>query len=129
MGRKIRTLKLFAFILIAIEVVIISLFCVFYFNNWFDIKNIIKPETIALSASILVAIDCLFTWVSILVIASLRQKTDLHAADVIGNDIQEAYNFAQVGLAVTDDSNIVLWTNDIFKDRHLEIIDENIAFI
>ena len=127
MGRKIRTLKLFAFILIAIEVVIISLFCVFYFNNWFDIKNIIKPETIALSASILVAIDCLFTWVSILVIASLRQKTDLHAADVIGNDIQEAYNFAQVGLAVTDDSNIVLWTNDIFKDRHLEIIDENIV--
>ena len=127
MGRKIRTLKLFAFILIAIQVVIISLFCVFYFNDLFNIKNLIKPETIALSASILVAVDCLFTWISILVIASLRQKTDLHAADVIGNDIQEAYNFAQVGLAVTDDSNIVLWTNDIFKDRHLEIIDENIV--
>ena len=127
MGRKIKLLKTIAFILIALQAVAIGTFCVFYFNNFFNFKNIFKPEFIALGAVAFVAINCLFIWISILVIASLRQKTDLHAADVIGNDIQEAYNFAQIGLAVTDENNVILWTNDIFKARHLEIIDENIV--
>ena len=127
MGRKIRLLKIIAFVLIAIEIVLIGVFSAFYFNNVFDLRTNMPVEWVVLTAVIFVALDCLFIWISILLIASLRQKTDLHAADVIGNDIQEAYNFAQVGLAVTDDDNTILWTNDIFKDRHLEIIDENIT--
>ena len=127
MGRKIRLLKIIAFSIIGIEILLITLFSLFYFNNVGGMKNSMSVESILLISVILVAVDCLFTWTSILVISSLRQKTDLHAADVIGNDIQEAYNFAQVGLAVTDDDNTILWTNDIFKDRHLEIIDENIT--
>ena len=76
--------------------------------------------------AIIIAVDCLFVWVIILVLSSLRQKTDLKAATIIGSDVQEAYNFAMIGLAITDDQNVVLWTNDLFKSRHIEIMDMDI---
>ena len=31
-----------------------------------------------------------------------------------------------VGLAVTDENDVVIWTNDLFKERHIDIIDNNI---
>ena len=76
--------------------------------------------------AVIIAVDCLFVWIIILVLSSLRQKTDLKAATIIGSDVQEAYNFAMIGLAITDDQNVVLWTNDLFKSRHIEIMDMDI---
>ena len=55
MGRKIRALKTFAFILISIEIVLISLFCIFYFNNLFELQAKFKVEYIALSGVVSLA--------------------------------------------------------------------------
>ena len=128
MGKTLKRIKITSFVLIILQLVVISAFCILYFNDLFNVKtnNILSPEIIALTASILVFLDCLFIWVFAIRVSSLRQKTDLHAAEVIGSDVQEAYNFAMIGLAVTNESDIVLWTNDLFKDRHIDIIDNNI---
>ena len=126
MGKTIRIIKILSFIIILLEVVLGASFSVLYFNNLFNLQSIIKPFYIALSMVIVVVVDCLFIWIVILILSSLRQKTDLRAAEVIGSDVQEAYNFAMIGLAITDDSNIVLWTNDLFKARHIEIMDMDI---
>ncbi|HNX16494.1 MAG TPA: DHH family phosphoesterase [Bacilli bacterium] len=126
MGKTIKSIKIISFILIIIQLVMIGTFCVFYFNNFFSIQNYVTPSVIVLCAAILVFIDSLFVWLFALRFSSLRQKTDLHAAEVIGSDVQEAYNFAMIGLAVTNDKDIVIWTNDLFKDRHIDIIDVNI---
>lgn len=126
MGKTIKRIKLVASFIILIQIIGLIVFTIFYFQNLFQIKEIIKSEYLVIGASVLVFIDVLFIWFSILKISSLRKKSDLKAAEVIGSDIQEAYNFAQIGLAVTDDNDMVLWTNDLFKDRHIEIIDLNI---
>ena len=126
MGKIIKRIRILAFIIIVTEILSIGVFSVFYFNNLFNIKNIIDPIYVIAGALGFVGIDCLFVWFAVLRISRLRQKTDLHAAEVIGSDIQAAYNFAMLGLAVTDDDDIVLWTNDLFKDRHLDIIDSSI---
>src|SRR5574344_479372 len=126
MGKTIKNIKIWSFILIIIQLVIIAAFCVLYFNDFFSTATYVTPTIIILSATILVFIDSLFVWIFSLRISSLRQKTDLHAAEVIGSDVQEAYNFAMIGLAVTNDKDIVIWTNDLFKDRHIDIIDSNI---
>ena len=126
MGKTIKRIKTLSFIIITIEIVALAIFAVFYFNNFFDIQNIIKPFAIALAAVIIAVFDSLFIWIVILLLSSLRQKTDLRAAEVIGSDVQEAYNFAMIGLAITDDKNTVLWTNDLFKSRHIEIMDMDI---
>ena len=126
MGKTIKRIKTLSFIIITIEIVALAIFAVFYFNNFFDIQSIIKPFAIALAAVIIAVFDSLFIWIVILLLSSLRQKTDLRAAEVIGSDVQEAYNFAMIGLAITDDKNTVLWTNDLFKSRHIEIMDMDI---
>ena len=126
MGKTIKTIKIISFVIIAIEMLAIALFAIFYFNNFFKMQETMQPYVIALLATIVLVINSVFIWVVILLLSSLRQKTDLRAAEVIGSDVQEAYNFAMIGLAITDDKNIVLWTNDLFKSRHIEIMDMDI---
>ena len=126
MGKTIRIIKLFSFVIILLEIVLGVAFSVLYFNNLFGFADLVKPFAIALVMVIVTVVDCLFIWIVILILSSLRQKTDLRAAEVIGSDVQEAYNFAMIGLAITDDNNTVLWTNDLFKDRHIEIMDMDI---
>ena len=126
MGKTIRIIKLFSFVIILLEIVLGAAFSILYFNNIFGLQDIIKPFYIALSMVVVIVVDCLFIWIVILILSSLRQKTDLRAAEVIGSDVQEAYNFAMIGLAITDDNNTVLWTNDLFKARHIEIMDMDI---
>ena len=126
MGKTIKLIKTISFIIIALEILAGASFAILFFNNFFNLQNLIKPTAIALAMVSTIVVDCLFIWIVILVISSLRQKTDLRAAEIIGSDVQEAYNFAMIGLAITDDQNIVLWTNDLFKARHLEIMDMDI---
>ena len=109
-----------------LEIALIAAFVILYFTNLFGFKKLIDPQWVLLGAAGLVFLDCLYVWIISMAIASLRHKTDLHAAEVIGSDVQEAYNFAMIGLAVTDKDDNVLWTNDLFKTRHIDIIDTNI---
>ena len=122
MGKRIRRIKTASFTIILIQLLAIALFCIFYFNKLFSV-NEISSMYIILGASALVFLDSIFVWIISLSIASLRQKTDLRAAEVIGGDVQEAYNFAMIGLMVTDDNDVIIWTNDLFKERHIDVID------
>ena len=126
MGRTIKRIKTISFIIILLEILAGSVFSVVYFNNYFHVQNIVTPYIITLASIAVLVVNCLLIWIIILILSSLRQKTDLRAAEVIGSDVQEAYNFAMIGLAITDDKNVVLWTNDLFKSRHIEIMDTDI---
>ena len=126
MGKTIKIIKTISFVIIAVQVLLASLFSIFYFNDLFGFQAGVKPEYISVVMIVVVVINCLFVWIIILVLSTLRQKTDLKAAEIIGSDVQEAYNFAQIGLAITNEENVVLWTNDLFKSRHIEIMDMDI---
>ena len=126
MGRRIKHIQLTSFIIILVQFILIAFFLVAYFANLFDLKQYLLADYVIIGSMVLVFIDCIYVWIVSIVISTLRRNTDLHAAEVIGSDVQEAYNFAQIGLAVTDDKDIVLWTNDLFKNRHMDIIDSNI---
>lgn len=126
MGKRIRNIKVTSFIIVLVELVLVLGFIVSYFANLLGLKDSLTPTWVLLGATIAIFINCIYVWVISISIASLRHKTDLHAAEVIGSDVQEAYNFAMIGLAVTDADNNVLWTNDLFKTRHIDIIDTNI---
>ena len=126
MAKHLRTFKRFAFIVIILELVLLGTFAVFYFTNLFDLQRLIPDIYIVAGTLVIVFFNCIFIWLVILKVQSIRNKTDLDAAQIIGKDVQEAYRFAMLGLVVTDYNDIILWTNDLFKDRHIDIIDENI---
>lgn len=127
MGKTIKKIRVTSFTLIIIQLILIAAFFVIYFNDkTFGLMKYIDDLYVTIGAAGLIVFDCLYVWIVVLVISTLRSKTDLRAAEVIGSDVQEAYNFAMVGLVVTDLNDVVIWTNDIFKDRHIDIIDINI---
>ena len=55
-----------------------------------------------------------------------KAQTELKAATIIGNDINQAYSFGQLGLAVCDHNNNVIWVNDFMSERFNDIVDTNI---
>ncbi|HBM99681.1 MAG TPA: hypothetical protein DD384_00280, partial [Firmicutes bacterium] len=55
-----------------------------------------------------------------------RQSNDIEVASLIGNDIQMAYNFNQIGLLAIDESGLVLWSNSLFNERQLDLVDTDI---
>ena len=126
MKKRINHFRALAFTTIILEVLGLTLFIVFYFCNFFHTKDLCKPEYISVGAIILIAINILMLWIGVIRVSLYRHRTDLKAAEVIGSDVQEAYNFAMIGLVVTDENDIVIWNNSLFKDRHIDIIDSNI---
>ncbi len=126
MKKKINLVRIIAFITIAIEIIGLALFTIFYFNDLNHAKEVCKPEYIIVGAVVVVVINVIMLWIATIRVASYRHRTDLKAAEVIGSDVQEAYNFAMIGLVVTDENDIVIWDNSLFKERHIDIIDTNI---
>lgn len=126
MKKKINHVRIIAFVLVLFELLVTGLFLILYFNNFFHARERFAPEYIIIAAVSLLVLNVLFVWISTFRISSYRHRTDLKAAEVIGSDVQEAYNFAMIGLVVTDENDIVIWNNDLFKERHLDIIDLNI---
>ena len=129
MAKSLRIIRIVAFIIISIQIAIVAAFSIIYFPNFFDARDYVGDNYIALGFVILLFLDCLFLWIVIVRVNAIRNRSDLNAAQIVGNDVQEAYRFAMIGLVVTDENDIVLWTSDIFKDRHIDIVDENILSV
>ena len=123
MKKKIHTFRAVVFPAVLVEIVGLTLFVIFYFNNFAGTRDVISPEYVIGGAVGIVGINILILWIAYIRISSYRHKTDLKAAEVIGSDVQEAYNFAMIGLMVTDDNDVIIWTNDLFKERHIDVID------
>ena len=126
MKRRLFKAQIFGIIVGLLELLgIVFLGFAFYFK-WIDFQNLRNQIIFYSSFGGAVLLDIIYVWSIIFYFSKIRQKTDLRAADLIGSDIEEAYNFGMLGLAVVDENNIVLWTNTLFKERAIEILDENI---
>ena len=126
MKKRLFRLKLTGVIVGLIELVGFIALGVLSFFNFFNINNFLSNEIVLPAVAGIVFIDIVYAWSVLGYFSKYRQKTELKVADLIGTDVQEAYNFGMVGLAVVDENNTVLWTNTLFKERAIEILDENI---
>jgi cyclic-di-AMP phosphodiesterase len=126
MGKILRKIRLSAVLLILFELLVIVGLTIFYAFDFFNFQSYITLEAIIAFVAIWSLVNVLFILVMVSILVRVRQKSDLKAAEIIGTDVQEAYNFGMIGLAVTDDDNVVLWTNELLIDRQIDIVDTNI---
>ena len=126
MKKRLFKAKLIGVIVGLLELVGVVFLGLAYKFGWIDFQSLKNQIVIYISLGSAVIVDVIYVWSIIFYFAKIRQKTDLRAADLIGSDIEEAYNFGMLGLAVVDENNVVLWTNTLFKERAIEILDENI---
>ena len=126
MIQSLRKMRLRMILLVAIQLLLIIAVAVVYSLDLFGFRQYISNDALVIGVSLLTIIDIAFVWFSTRHIYRIRQKTDLKAAEIIGSDVQEAYNFGMIGLVVVDENNIVLWINDLLTQRQISILDSNI---
>ena len=115
------------FAALILEILFLGGSILLYYFDWPQgFHDAMKVEYWFIAFSAAIVLNLLILWISQLSVARIRQKNDVEAASVIGGDIQEAYKFGQIGLVVTDENDVVMWTNAIFKERGLDLLDMNI---
>ena len=127
MSSALRAMRIRSFVIVSIEIALIVTLILFYVYDFpAGFKELLKPiHWMAFAGGVLI-INILHLWFSEIHLSAIRQKSDLEAASIIGSDVQEAYNFGQIGLVVTDDSDNVMWNNGLFKERNIDLLDKNI---
>ena len=127
MTEAMRKLRIQTFVFIIVEFLVIGAGLAFYLLKWpARIYELMEPRFWIFGAVGVAFINILALWISMIRIGSIRQKSNLDASSVIGSDVQEAYNFGQIGLVVTDENDIVMWANSLFRERAIDIIDQQI---
>ena len=126
MKKRLFKAKVIGLIVGLIELIGLIYAALAYYFDLFSFRDFVNPVLAFIVLGSALIVDIIYVWAIIFYFSKIRQKTDLRAADLIGSDIEEAYNFGMLGLAVVDENNVVLWTNTLFKERAIEILDENI---
>ena len=127
MSEAIRKMRIRTFVIMIVEIVLVGAEVMMYFydfpkgfNNW------MRPEYWIYNVAFVLVFNILFLWFSELHISTIRQKSELDASAIIGSDVQEAYNFGELGLVIIDDNDSVMWASPLFKDRQIDLLDSNI---
>ena len=89
-------------------------------------KKEIMVTSLIVALGAFLFIDLIFIWIMLSNISKSRIKNDVKAVDIIGDDIQDVYNFAKIGLVLIDDKGSVIWVNDWFEDEQIDLVDSNV---
>lgn len=126
MFKTIKSLKFRIVTLLLIELLVLTGFFTLWFYNIWGLKDIIDIIIILIATFVIILINTIAFIIVFKIIGKKRYTTDLKAAHLIGSDVQEAYNFGMIGLLVVDDTDTIIWTNELFSDRQINIMDNNI---
>lgn len=126
MGNKIQRAKLIIFLIVIAEIFGAGLFIVFYLTGLFGLKDSLNGEALVAGAGALVLVNCVTIWCVVVAIGNFKLRSDIKTEDLLSSDIAEIYNFGQVAMAVTDDENRVIWVSELFQNRHIDIVGQEI---
>ena len=126
MEKRIKQINIATLVVTLIEIVVIGVFMTLYLLNVADMTSIIMPEHVIYAACVQIFLNCIFIWSIVRAVYSIRQKSDIRTSGIIGNDIQEAYLFGEVGFVVLDSKNVVVWESDLLKTRGFNLMNQSI---
>ena len=126
MKNRIQAAKLIILLVIIAEIVLAGLFVVFYLVDIFNLNQYITNNVVVAGCGGIVLINCVSIWVVTAVISNSKLRSDIKTKDLLSSDIEEIYNFAQVAMVVCDDENRVIWESELFQNRHIDIIGQDI---
>ena len=108
------------------QVILIGIFLTLYILDVWEMSKVIKIEYIIYACFGLAVIDGIIIWSMIYSFHKIAKLNDNTTKDIIGNDINEAYLFGKVGVFLCDENGIILWVSDLFLERQMNYINQNI---
>ncbi len=97
---------------------------VLFLLHTFNYKHMAEVAIIVLVGVIL--LDALALIFALSRVMKAKQKNDVSTVEIVGEGIQEVYNFGQMGIMIVDDNDCVIWANEWFTNSRDKIIDQNI---
>ncbi len=126
MKKVFKNIRLIYTLFAAFEIVVIGILLLLYFLDIDGMQKGFSGLTAFIISIIVITVNVLFIGFTLLRVYYMRQSSDLRAAQLVGQDVQEAYNFGMIGLVVVDEHDDVIWHNDLFESRNIKLLDENI---
>ena len=126
MNKKLTRLKITALIVTLVQVILIGIFLTLYILDVWEMSKVIRIEYIIYACFGLAVIDGIIIWSMIYSFHKIAKLNDNTTKDIIGNDINEAYLFGKVGVFLCDENGIILWVSDLFLERQMNYINQNI---
>lgn len=126
MLKTIKSLRLRCFVSLLVQLLIIVAFFVLWTYDVWNLKKTIDVTIMCIALFIVILINAITYLIIFHMVTRRRYSTDLKAASIIGSDVQEAYNFGMIGLLVVDEADTIIWTNELFSERQINIMDNNI---
>ena len=127
MKQTISKLKILAVVLFLLGIIVVG--CSIGLNYVFpqedyNLYYIIGLET---ALSLVLFIGLFVTLIYCYSLEKQRYTSELKTVDVLGSDVEAAYNFGEIGMIVTNESGTILWVNDLLLDRGFNCVDKNIS--
>ena len=126
MSKILKHLRIITLIIAIVESLAIIGLSLFWWFDWFSFHSYVNAGYLVLCLSIFIVLDLLFSWFAIAKVTRTKQKNDIETASLVGGDLQEAYDFGQIGLVVIDENGTIMWCNNLFKERNIELIDMDV---
>ncbi len=126
MLKTIKSLRLRCFVSLLVQLLIIVAFFVLWTYDVWNLKKAIDVTIMCIALFVVILINAITYLIIFHMVTRRRYSTDLKAANIIGSDVQEAYNFGMIGLLVVDEADTIIWTNELFSERQINIMDNNI---
>jgi len=126
MTKKLNILKLISLILGFLQIASIVFLSLCFGLN---VTWALEAFSITVIMSVLgafVIVDLLFVLLLIIVISSTRVHNNLKVMRSMGNDIEKVFEFGGIGIVVVDENNLIIWTSDLFIERHITVLDNSI---
>ena len=95
-------------------------------NDDFSQDVSLSYHLITLSA-FFVSLDFIIWFIFRVEVRRIKNKTELTSAEIIGSDVNEAYNFGQIGLGVCDNTGVITLLNDFLNLQFSDLIVKNIS--
>ncbi len=126
MIKAIKKLRNRAIGLAAFELLLLLFVNLAYSLNIFDTGAFFTPLVVFIFSGSIIFINVIaFIFITIN-LSTIRKRNTFELVSVLGGDVKEVYNFGMLGLVVVDEHFNVTWASELFKERRLNIIDQNI---
>lgn len=126
MNKVLTRIRIAALIVLLVEIVFGVLLALFNHFNWANFNSWFGVTAFMITIAVILFIDGLGIWIGLARINKIRHRADEEVASMIGNEMQNTFTFGELGILATDENGTILWQNNLFTQRQMELLDTNV---
>ena len=129
MKEYLKKSKYFVLVVSILEITTVFLMFLFYYLNVSDFQSYISVEGLFYVLIAFVAFDILTFLYLLFRFLKIRYKNNISTESLFGKNVQSAIKYADLMIAVVNDSKDVIWINERFNQLDKTILDQKITDI